>query len=141
MFIAFHTFKVEFPNEIYFNKQVNHFILKGLSNSEAWGRWSNSPEIEIIPKYELPDNTKISISLYGFGPNIDKTVLIKCGSKENEIKISSLMKKYDLNCSEDYSIKIDVPTPISPKELGIGDDDRKIGIGIEKINLSKSSNL
>ena len=37
------------------------------------------------------------------------------------------------NSEEFLDIRLDIPTAVSPKSIGMGDDERKLGVGVIKI--------
>jgi hypothetical protein len=119
------------------SKEVPSSITKinGLSENESWGRWSDARmgSIKFIFKDKLPRNFILEIQATTFGPNKGGNVLVTAGSAEkyfllnNNEGVSNYIIKFT-NVDAD-SIEIFPPKPTSPKSLGIGDDNRQLGIG------------
>lgn len=132
---------------VFSQKIVNgeRYIKDGWSSQEVWGRWSsgsNSQLVLPVPK-ESVNSLNILANAY-IGPTHPRL----------EINISingTIIKSYALEKSENV-ISIPIPesakslpyltvdfafvNPKSPKDLGLGSDDRKLGIGIKEIKFS-----
>lgn len=113
--------------------------LRGLSVSEPWGRWSDgnlSRSIVLEFSEALPRSFTLSLRGQAFGPNSGKSVHIRVGRRTESVQFSSVMEvmrvRFEIEHDEKI-IEIIPPLPTTPKSLGINDDTRKLGIGLERI--------
>lgn len=112
--------------------------IQGLSETESWGVWSHSNIVTFEFSKQLPEKFNIHLTAHAFGPNIDEEITASVGSSEFKF----LLKEYDEekilefnNPDKSNILKINIPNPISPKELGLNNDNRKIGIGFVKLSI------
>lgn len=114
------------------------FITQGFSHREDWGRWTNDDTAVIKLKGLLPENFKLVLEAFAFGPNTGQPVKIRVGNSEKIITLSNQKSTVSLEFAgmrDAESLLIHVPKPISPQELGISGDTRKLGIGIMSIKI------
>ena len=131
---------------IYFsdqNKNSAPFLFEGWSTPENWGIWSNGSTA--IMKLPLPRATakELVISMKAF---------VSKNHPQQQVSIfmnDMLTKKLTLNADKYQLVELDIPRsvaeqglltlrfemnhPISPEELGISQDKRKLGIGISSV--------
>jgi phosphoglycerol transferase len=111
----------------------------GLSTAENWGTWSFSNIVEFEFSEPLPEKFYININAIGFGPNVGKSVEVKVGDEINNFVLSGAPEEIKLdaisNPGELKQIIITGPDPVSPKKVGIGEDDRYLGIGFVNIKI------
>jgi phosphoglycerol transferase len=120
--------------------------ISGLSETEQWGRWSDANKasaVELIFYDRLPNSFSLFINAIAFGPNIGETLIINIAEQTYDIKIpkeSPFKLKIDVNLNGQKTNKIEFipPKPTSPKELGLSEDERKLGIGFIKIFFLKN---
>ena len=130
--------------EIDFSQQsLPPFIekIEGFSSREDWGRWTDAnvaPEARIVFKQSLPRDFALVIK----GQSMPKP-----GYEESRIKIGDFEQSFyvegvggvatiHVRLSEDSSeIRIIPMSPASPKELGLNQDVRKLGLGVMKIYI------
>lgn len=133
---------------IVFSKRIvngEKYIKNGWSIQEKWGRWSNGSNAQLIlpiPKepinslnilanaYVSPAHPKLEIHISINGAKGRSYVLNKF---ENIISIPISTPK---NLPQYLTVDFTFTNPISPKDLGLGSDDRKLGIGIKEISFS-----
>lgn len=115
------------------------------SKPENWGTWSDGPLGKIYIPLKNDGQKMISISLLAFADASDKTQTIELTddgihyrtielnkSSPNEVKVNITPKMR----SDGYALlEFKIKKPTSPKSLGIGDDDRQLGIGIIKLEI------
>ncbi|MEI6096609.1 MAG: hypothetical protein WCR08_14335 [Gammaproteobacteria bacterium] len=133
---------------IYFGRGTNpSFIseIEGLSTPEGWGRWSdNRLNRKIVIHFEeiLPTRFHLSILIRPFGPNKNKPLIIKVGNFVSEVTPTSdnYLLNIDINqiSAISKSIEITPSNPTSPTSLGLGSDDRLIGIGLISMKLTRT---
>ena len=111
---------------------------RGLSSAEPWGTWSSSDVVTLEFTTPLPEHFMMYLLAGAFGTNIGKEFVARVG--DNAIRFtlgaSPEEKVIDFsNLKRSRIIKIDVPSPISPKELGISGDERRLGIAFVKLRI------
>lgn len=113
----------------------------GLSQREGWGRWSDKKEAEIISLdfyKNLPKHFILSVKGHAFGPNAGKDITISYAGMKKVIQLGQGVSVQSLefnNIKTTNRIEIIPPYPVSPKSLGLGDDNRLIGIGLVNIEI------
>ena len=87
----------------------------------------------------LPERFKLEITANAFGPNSFYPTLVTIGNQTKQIVIS---EKYGQTYSLLYEgvggeniIKIEPPQPISPLEMNLSPDQRKIGVRLISIKI------
>ncbi|KUJ00621.1 DUF7024 domain-containing protein [Vibrio sp. MEBiC08052] len=132
----------EISEIVYFNHPfptngIVHAV--GLSDVEPWGRWSDGPVVSLHFDSSLPRRLKLIINITPYGPNDGKKFKVKIGQTEHSFFVWKTESVYeilfDLNSSKENQIDFIIPEPSSPKELGIGSDTRKLGIGFSSIQI------
>ena len=123
------------------------FIKEGWSSQERWGRWSNGHHSQLILPLPTEDALTLNISANAFitdaHPSLGFKVSIN-GSQEQSYSISKVENNFisipipTTAKSHPYlTVDFDFINPKSPKDLGIGSDERKLGIGITAISFAK----
>jgi phosphoglycerol transferase len=119
------------------------FVAKvdGLSGPENWGRWSDadvSPDVELKFTRPLPEHFVLHLRVQAFGPNAGKPVRVLVGAQEQAFVPSSTIGAFSLyfdNTTGSNTIEIHPPQPVSPRALGIGSDDRRLGVGLHSLSI------
>ena len=114
------------------------FISLGFSHREEWGRWTNGDTAVIKLKGLLPESFKLVLEAFAFGPNVGQPIKIRIGNSEKIIYLSNQKSTVSLEFAgmrDAESIVIHVPKPTSPRELGLSEDKRRLGIGIVSIKI------
>jgi len=124
----------DFPN---FIKDI-----QGLSGPEPWGRWSDAnlaPSVRIDLREPLPNKFNLVFKVEMFGPNIGKILQVRIGSQKYNFTLQSGLLNYnkliDLGGEKVFSIEFVPPQPTSPKQLGLSDDTRVLGIGLVHLSF------
>jgi len=120
--------------------------VSGVADWEPLGRWtvldesrknSNKAILKFYPN--LPERFKLEITANAFGPNSFYPTLVTIGNQTKQIVIS---EKYGQTYSLFYEgdggkniIKIEPPQPISPLEMNLSPDQRKIGVRLISIKI------
>ena len=117
---------------------------QGLSDYEENGRWSNGSQIEWTFANCI-NHKKILLSVTGsaYGPNVGKEFLLHIANKTFSfmMKATPTTVKFNfdnINNECIRSLRIDVPMPTSPSQLGESQDSRKLGILVQNLSLSKN---
>ena len=121
----------------------HHYIKAGFSERESWGVWSSGKEADLV--LPLPQEGAKGLRL-----DVRAFVVPENPVQQIEISVNDLkLKPVTLSKSSGNQIEIQLPTSISneeksirihfkflnavsPKQLGIGADERTLAIGLEK---------
>lgn len=119
--------------------------ISGLSIREPFGRWSDSDEIVILFGKCLPTRKmKVTVSGHAFGPNIGQPFGIFIGDGHAEVmfsETSSAQETYiDLGEGCYNDIRLAIPGAVSPAELEMGPDTRKLGVKLGALSFELISN-
>ncbi|MDF9828229.1 phosphoglycerol transferase [Ereboglobus sp. PH5-10] len=111
----------------------------GLSGQEVFGRWSDSELVKIRFKHPLPKSFSLVLTAEAFGPNKDEEFVIRAGNTSHKFKLEQGRAKVGplaFVCPIPWhDIEIIVPNPKSPAELNMGNDSRKLGIAISRLEI------
>ena len=110
----------------------------GVGVAEAWGRWSEGPLIRLDFKEALPPRLTVRLTGRAFGPNAGKDVLVQLGDRTQVLRMSEEWGSYALqfdNAGGERSLLLHVPRPVTPKELGLGDDGRALGLALVRMDV------
>lgn len=120
-------------------KEFPNFVqdIDGLSVIESWGRWTDSSELKIVFFDKLPKDFTLVLKTNAFGPNINQPIKVLVGHQEQKLLLDATIKEHRLsfNNTESNELILFIPKPTSPAELGMSQDSRKLGIGIEKLYI------
>lgn len=116
--------------------------VSGISGYEPWGRWSDANLNQCI-KFDffdpLPNRFVLVLSAVPFGRNGEQTVSIRIGSQIQKVIIRRgelpIRLSFDLGNDRVYSIEFLPQNPVSPKEMGLSEDTRKLGIGFVRLQF------
>ncbi len=110
----------------------------GLSTPEAWGAWSLGEVVRLEFNFPLPKRFSLHISASAFGPNVGKEFVVKVGAERESFVLGARRSEVVLgfdNHGGESALEILVPNPVSPASLGVGKDQRVIGIGLSEIKI------
>jgi len=111
----------------------------GLSISESWGRWTDAnvaTTTKIRFKEPLPKQFTLVVKAQSLPGH--ESAKIRIGSFQQEFFIHSVgdvAKIYVDLTNQPDTIEIIPSLPVSPKELGLNSDARKLGVGLMKISI------
>ena len=109
---------------------------QGLSSAEPWGTWSSSNVVTFEFSMPLPEHFKVHLMAGAFGTNIGGEFVAHMGDSVIRFTLGASPEEKVLefsNLKRSRTIRIDVPSPISPKELGMSADERRLGIAFVKL--------
>ena len=120
----------------------------GLSHVGKWGRWSDGKEVVLTsaPK-EKADNYHISFEItpYVNQKHQKQTVQIFAADKKlaewhfeygkPKPKLTFDYPKKYLSAAGEIALRFEIKKPVSPYELGLSSDKRKLGIGFVKMTV------
>lgn len=110
----------------------------GLSGAEPWGTWSTGAVITLEFSTPLPEKFTVHLVGSAFGPNIGKEFIAHVGDEAVKFKLAASPEERVLefnNPKKLKTIQIDIPSPASPKELGMSSDARKLGAGLTELRI------
>lgn len=116
--------------------------MRGLSGPEAWGRWSDAnlaSSIRIDFNDPLPNRFNLKFTAQPFGSNTGQDLQVRIGPQLHRFKLNEGLFEYhkmiDLGGEKIYDIEFISPQPISPQQLNISSDSRKLGIGLIRLRF------
>ncbi len=86
----------------------------------------------------LPEKFTVHLVASAFGPNVGKEFVAHVGDSTVRFTLAASSEDRVLefsNPKRSKIIKIDVPSPCSPKELGLSGDDRSLGIAFTELRI------
>lgn len=111
----------------------------GISGKEKFGRWTDGENVSIEFMHVLPKIFTLKIYAGTFPQLINKSVKIMIGNTQLVVRFASQKESvYSFNVSTDgnaKSIIFKFPNIKSPKELGLSDDNRHLGLALSKIEF------
>jgi len=110
----------------------------GFSSAEPWGRWSSKSTVTFAFVSPLPERFSLNFTAHAFGSNIGKQFTVHVGKESKTFTLDAGMRGISLEFSNDEKtniVSIDIPFPVSPKELGFSEDRRTLGIGMERLGV------
>jgi hypothetical protein len=112
---------------------------QGISGNEPWGRWTDGDRTIIKFKDNLPLAFYLELVVSkAFGPNVKKPVRIRVGGDEQTFTVTQIDEIFRfefVNMQNANTIEIIPPKPTSPKSMKVGDDERRVGIGLAKLRI------
>lgn len=130
--------KIDFHNHAWPSKDL--LYIKGFFvPPESWGTWTIDRQAVLVFSKALPQEFVLKITARAFGPNIDRPIGVGIGELHQFITLRDHFQEVALdvkNPQRSNRLEINIPHLRSPKELGLGDDDRKLGIAISELKVS-----
>jgi phosphoglycerol transferase len=111
---------------------------RGLSGAEPWGTWSTGAVVTLEFSAPLPKTFTVHLVATAFVPSIGKEIVAHVGDSTKKFTLKALPEERVLefnNPEKSRTIKIDIPAPASPKELGMSSDPRSLGIGLVELRI------
>jgi phosphoglycerol transferase len=115
--------------------------VQGLSDPEGWGRWSVGPRVVIHLTQPLPRDATVVLTGSAFGPNATQPFLLRAGGDSAPFRLGPAPQQTTVHLATDgqaHELVIEVPQPVSPRALGLSNDERPLGIGLARIDLLAS---
>jgi phosphoglycerol transferase len=136
------TLMVDFREQ---NYPADVASVSGISSHEPWGRWTDGAQAVLQFKKTLPSTFQLKLQTTGaFGPNVGAPVLVRAGGIQREFKVTKpnelIVLDFEGVVSADR-IEFAIPKPISPKELALGEDSRKLGIGLVSLAIGPKGGM
>jgi phosphoglycerol transferase len=112
--------------------------VNGLSTLDPVGRWSTGKEIVLTFSKPLPNRFELAINAFAFGPNAGQAIKIDVGGNQYNMVLATQPSTVKISVASDSNnnkIKIEIPQPISPKDLGLSSDARTLGVALRRITI------
>jgi len=109
-----------------------------MSYAEQEGTWSSGDVVFLEFSRPLPEKFIVHLVAHAFGPNIGKEFKAHVGDSVIRFTLTASPEERVLkfnNSKRSRTIKIDIPSPTSPKELGLSTDDRRLGIAFTVLRI------
>lgn len=122
------------------SKELNWMSTINVSGPEPWGRWTDGSPVAFKFASWLPKNFRVRFGLNGaFGPVAGSRIEVLIGEQVQtfvapagaaliELRFNDVPKATDL-------LVIKVPDPVSPMELNLSADKRKLGLGLVSVEI------
>jgi phosphoglycerol transferase len=118
--------------------------ISGMSSVEPWGRWSEANARNLVRiefKQALPQEFTLVLTGRTFGHNAGKNLSIKVDRQRFQTLLPAgdfrLEIPIRLNSRFLKVIEFIPPEPISPRQFDGTDDDRKLAIGLERLQIKR----
>lgn len=115
---------------------------EGLSQAEAWGRWSDAKQVVLHFAAPLPRQVDVILKAQAYAGNTALPFVMRVGDQQARFRLGGSLQEVRLRFDTDgsqRSLSIDVPQPTAPSSLGQWADDRTLGIGIAEIGIGTSA--
>ena len=133
--------KIDHPFGLIFSEDnvPDEVSLTGFSGAEPWGRWTVAEKAGIKFDSTLPAFFRLDARVMRvFGENAKTPILVRVGKEERSVLVSAPNTRISLEFHTDgktNTIEIIPPKPQSPKQLGLGNDDRLLGLGFSQLKI------
>jgi len=107
-----------------------------VSEPGGFGRWSTDKVVTLEFARRLPEKFTVRLMAVAFGPNAGKEFVARVGASTVKFTLKAQEEERLLefdNPGQLRTLTIDVPNAISPKDLGVGPDERPLGIGLVQV--------
>lgn len=118
--------------------------VQGLSGLEPWGRWSDadiSRSVRFVFFEPLPTHFTLHLTAQPFGRNGVQEVIIKIGDQSHVVKLRGgdpdIRLPIVLTDGQVDAMEFVPHEPVSPKELGVNADIRRLGIGFVRLRFEE----
>lgn len=137
--------RMPYGDKLYGDMQFNQpdnatFIaeITGLYQWESWGRWSDQDQVVFRFKQPLPKQFMLVVGIHALGPNIGAPIIVTAGDVQATFTAQAQPQTYRLAFTltePTDTIIFKVPQPIRPRDLGIGADERRLGLGFSALQI------
>ena len=123
------------------------FMLDGWGYGEDWGTWALGPQAKLIfnfssfrPKrmvinaraFLAPAHSQQEIEVWGNGSLLSKAILQKSDGNQIEVILPD-----QVTVNPTLNLEFRSINPVSPKNVGLGADERLLGIGLQSIQFTR----
>ncbi len=119
--------------------RISSKLLTGFSASEGFGRWTTSGEAAVDLPGTVPPVFRLVLSCQAFGPNVGRDLALSIGGRVRVIRLTTHeARRYDVvfeDVPRASRVELAIPAPTSPSALGVGEDDRLLGIALGEVRI------
>ena len=111
----------------------------GLSSAEPWGRWSSADTITLTFVAPLPARFVLHVRGRAYGPNIGADIVARIGGQTAAFELPADIVDREIvleNPQRARTLSISVPHPVAPGDIGMGEDVRRLGVGLVELRIS-----
>jgi hypothetical protein len=113
--------------------------LDGFGATESWGRWTDGPHARVVLASPLPRRFRLTVEVrHAFGANATDPTTVRIGDQARSIPFvpggAPATMEFSLR-RPDQTIVIVPSHPDSPKALGLGEDSRRLGVGLSLLTI------
>ncbi|MYM37220.1 hypothetical protein GTP38_23105 [Duganella sp. FT94W] len=112
--------------------------IDGMSTPEDWGRWSDGDRVTLRFAAPLPAALTLKLDAAAFGPNASDDITVTVGDTRRLVRFGAARAPLALRFDTDggaTAITFDIPHPVSPHALGLGPDQRQIGLALYRLQV------
>ncbi len=117
--------------------------LEGFAAPEPFGRWSIGTTATIDVPAPLPPRFRLTLHCQAFGPNVGRDLVVSVGGVGRACRlVDHVERAYALDYDDvppTSRVVVTVPAPVSPRSLGVGDDDRRLGIALRALSIERAA--
>ena len=124
------------------------FDVQGMSPPEPWGAWSMAKTVDFEFTTTLPSRFELRLTGHAFAHNAGKPFTVALAPQAAAGAAPRPVQYFELDAIKDEErvvvmenpdgarqLRIVVPQPVSPNELGAQGDDRTLGVAITKLKI------
>lgn len=119
--------------------RVSSAWLAGFSAPEGFGRWTIGNEATVDLPGTVPPTFRLVLTCQAFGPNVGRDLAVSVGGQVQTLRLTTHEAcRYEVlfdEVPEVSRVVLTVPAPTSPRELGVGDDERRLGIALAELQI------
>jgi len=142
----FSLYRLDIPQQrigrIDFSKPLDGVVaeVRGLSNVESFGRWSDGKQVVLRLNTVLPRKVRLTIRASSYAGNADLPFVLRIGAASASLRVPHHPMKTQVVTLEtdgaQSSIVIEVPHPVSPMETDGSPDQRQLGIALGEMIIA-----
>ena len=123
-----------------FNQPIGGLLarVENMSGPEGWGAWSDGREVRLHFANPLPQKLNILLRANAFPPKTDQEFVLVVGGQRRPFRLTGTAQdrffQFDTGGAEQV-VKIEIPDPVTPRAMGMGPDDRLLGIAFTSIEI------
>lgn len=119
--------------------RVSSAWLTGFSDPEGFGRWTTGDEATVDVPGTMPSAFRLVVTCQAFGPNVGGDLTVNIGGRVRTIRLTTHEAcRYEVLFDDVPAVSrvvLTMPAPTSPRELGVGDDVRRLGIALAELHI------